>query len=439
MNYKEAIDYLYNSRPYGKIKYGLDRIIELLDRLGNPQNDYPVVHITGTNGKGSVASMLSHLFNEHGLSVGLNISPHIVDFRERIQLNNKFVSKTLVVDTLEQIIPVLKKMDSQGIEHAPSYFEVVTAMAFSIFKDQSIDIAVIEVGLGGRFDASNIIEKPLLSVITGVSLDHTRILGSSEEKIAIEKSQIIKQGRPLVNGVTRPCIRKIIEDKCAETKSKFWTFWKDFDINDTKMKLNKNEFNYHGEKEYTKLGLALNGEHQFKNAAVALKAFEVSTKELNISVEEEKLRKALKEVKWPGRFEVFNYSDRMVILDGAHNPDGAVRFRNNLEAYFESKNLFLLYGGLDDKDHKTTARYISPAIETVVITRVPSHRNVSPEKIFEEWKTIKKDAEYIDDYKSALEYLINYSEKDDVIICTGSLYLVSALRYYISGGTDNYD
>ncbi len=439
MNYSEAIDYLYNSRPYGKIKYGLDRIIELLNRLDNPQNKYPLIHITGTNGKGSVAAMLSHLCSEHELTVGLNISPHIVDFRERIQINNRFISKKMVVDTLEQIMPVLKKMDSQGMEHAPSYFEVVTAMAFSIFRSQKVDIAVIEVGLGGRFDASNIVESPLVSVITGVSLDHTRILGSTEEKIATEKSQIIKRGRPLVNGVTRPCIRKIIEDKCAEAKSKYWTFWKDFDFSDPKLKLNENEFNYHGKKEYSKLRLSLNGEHQFKNAAVALKAFEVGTCELNKSIEEDKLRKALRNVKWPGRFEPFKHSDRLIVLDGAHNPDGAICFRNNLETYFGSKNLFLLYGGLDDKDHKTTARYISPAVENVVITRVPSHRSVCPEKVYQEWKTIKNDVSYVDDYKDALEYLIKKSKKQDVIICTGSLYLISALRYYISGGTENYD
>lgn len=439
MNYDEALDYLYNSRPYGKIKYGLDRIIELLNRLGNPQNNYPIIHITGTNGKGSVAAMLSHLFTEHGFNTGLNISPHIVDFRERIQINNKFVSKELVVDTLEQIIPVLREMDSRGAEYAPSYFEVVTAMGFSIFKSQKVDISIIEAGLGGRFDASNIVETPLISVITGVSLDHTRILGSSEEKIATEKSQIIKYRRPLVNGVTRPCIRKIIEEKCAETESSFWTFWKDFSISNTKMKLNKNEFTYHGDKDYNKLNLALNGEHQFKNAAIALKAFELSAKELGFLVSEEKMRRALKVVKWPGRFEVFNYSDRMIVLDGAHNPDGAIRFRSNLERYFGSKNIFLLYGGLDDKDHKTAARYISPAVENAVVTRVPNRRNVSPEKIYKEWKSVKKDVAYIDDYKSALDYLIESSNKDDVIICTGSLYLVSALRYYISGGTDNYD
>ncbi|MFW6120047.1 MAG: bifunctional folylpolyglutamate synthase/dihydrofolate synthase [Petrotogales bacterium] len=439
MNYSEAIDYLYNSRPYGKIKYGLDRIIELLNRLDNPQNNYPLIHITGTNGKGSVAAMVSHLFSEHGLTVGLNISPHIVDFRERIQINNRFISKEMVIDTLEQIMPVLKKMDSQGMEHAPSYFEVVTAMAFSIFRSQKVDIAVVEVGLGGRFDASNIVEKPLVSVITGVSLDHTRILGSTEEKIATEKSQIIKRGRPLINGVTRPCIRKIIEDKCEETNSKYWTFWKDFDFSDPKLKLNENEFNYYGKKEYSKLRLSLNGEHQFKNAAVAIKTFEVSASELNKSTVEEKLRKALRNVKWPGRFETFKHSDRLIILDGAHNPDGAIRFRNNLEAYFVRKSLFLLYGGLDDKDHKTTARYISPAVENVVITRVPSHRNVFPEKIYKEWKNVKKDISYVDDYKDALEYLINKSKKQDVIICTGSLYLISALRYYISGGTENYD
>lgn len=439
MNYNEALDYLYKSRPYGKIKYGLDRIIELLNRLDNPQNDYPIIHITGTNGKGSVAAMLSHLFSEHGLKVGLNISPHIVDFRERIQINNTFISKKLLVNTLEQILPVLKGMDSQGIEYTPSYFEVVTALAFSIFKIQTVDIAVVEVGLGGRFDASNIIKKPLVSVITGVSLDHTRILGSTEEKIAAEKSQIIKNGRPLVNGVTRPCIRRIIEEKCAETKSEFWTFWKDFNTSNTKMKLNENEFNYHGEKEYSNLKLALNGEHQFKNAAVALKTFELSSKGLGFTVKTEKLKRALKKVKWPGRFEIFNYSDRTVVLDGAHNPDGAIHFRNNLEAYFGSKNILLLYGGLDDKDHKTTAQYISPAVKKVVVTKVPSHRNTSPKKIFEEWKSVKKDAKYIDDYKTAFEEIIRDSEKGEIIICTGSLYLVSALRYYISGGTDNYD
>ncbi|MGC9321618.1 MAG: bifunctional folylpolyglutamate synthase/dihydrofolate synthase, partial [Kosmotogaceae bacterium] len=180
--YAEAVQYLYNSRPYGKIKYGLYRIRELLEHLGNPQESYPIVHITGTNGKGSVAAITRSILTSHGFKTGLNVSPHITSFRERIQVDGRYISEDDVCKTLRKLQPFLEKMDRKGEEYAPSFFEVVTAMSFLYFKEQKCDAVVLEVGLGGRFDASNVIDSSLVSVITSVGLDHTAILGDTEEK-----------------------------------------------------------------------------------------------------------------------------------------------------------------------------------------------------------------------------------------------------------------
>jgi len=273
--YAEAVQYLYNSRPYGKIKYGLYRIRELLERLGNPQESYPIVHITGTNGKGSVAAITRSILTSHGFKTGLNISPHITSFRERIQVDGRDICEDDVCKTLRKLEPFLEKMDRKGEEYAPSFFEVVTAMSFLHFREQKCDAVVLEVGLGGRFDASNVIDSSLVSVITSVGLDHTAILGDTEEKIAKEKSGIIKFNSPVVSGITRPAIRRIVSETAGRLNAPTFFYEKDFNAQGIDYAINNNTFDYRGDKTIRNLRFRLNGEHQIVNAAVAIKATEI--------------------------------------------------------------------------------------------------------------------------------------------------------------------
>ena len=428
--YSEAIQYLYNSRPYGKIKYGLFRIRELLERLGNPQESYPIVHITGTNGKGSVASIVRTLFTSHGLKAGLNISPHITTFRERIQVDGEYISEDAVSRILESMEPALKKMDEKGEEYAPSFFEVVTAMSFLYFKQLACDIVVLEVGLGGRFDASNVISSSIVSVITSVGLDHTGILGDSEEKIAVEKSGIIKVNSPVVSGITRPAIRRVVSETAKSMGSPTFFIGKDFNAYGREYKLDSNVFDYEGTNVYYDLITNLNGEHQVANAAVALKTFETAFDRVGKSVDENRLRKTLKNVIWPGRFEVFSVLSKTVILDGAHNPDASRILRKTVERYFAGEKLTLLFGSLDDKDYESNIRTLSSITDRVVVCRVPNHRSLHPEEVANTWRRYCDQVSFVDSHEAALETVLQTSEK--ILVC-GSLYLVSATRNILTG------
>ena len=435
MNYKESIEYLYNSRPYGKIKYGLFRIKELMDRIGNPQDSYPVIHITGTNGKGSVAAMITSVLAQMGLKVGLNISPHIISFRERFQINGQLISKSKVVSLLEYIMPHLNKMDKKEEDFAPSFFEVVTAMAFHYFRQEKVDVAVIEVGLGGKYDASNVIKKPLVSVITTVGLDHRKILGNTENEISKEKAGIIKPGAPVVSGVTRPVIRRVIEKIAKENGADTYFFWRDFYVQPQKMSIGHNLFNYVGENHHNDLPLSLNGAHQYQNAAIAIKTLEIASKRVNMKLSSDILKKGLSKVQWPGRFELLKAFGKGIILDGAHNPDGTRTFVESVRNYFGNQKIRLLFGVLDDKDYMNNIRLLSPISSEVIVTKVSSHRSTSPEKVFREWKKYVDNVIYIENPEIAFYELLN-TEKP-VVFCVGSLYLVSEIRQAILGGKEN--
>ncbi|HDP78676.1 MAG TPA: bifunctional folylpolyglutamate synthase/dihydrofolate synthase [Mesotoga infera] len=428
--YAEAIQYLYNSRPYGKIKYGLYRIRELLERLGNPQESYPIVHITGTNGKGSVATIARSILTTHGFRTGLNISPHITTFRERIQVDGSDISEDDVCETLRKLEPSLEKMDRKGEEYAPSFFEVVTAMSFLHFKEKKCDAVVLEVGLGGRFDASNVIDSSLVSVITSVGLDHTAILGDTEEKIAKEKSGIIKYNSPVVSGITRPAIRRIVSETAGRLDAPAFFYQKDFDAYGREYNINKNTFDYRGKKSIRNLRIRLNGEHQIANAAVAIKATEIGLEKIGNGVDERRLREALENVRWPGRFEVFSVNSKTVVLDGAHNPEAAKVLRRTVERYFPDEKITLLFGSLDDKDYESNIKTLSNITDRVIVCRVPNHRSVHPERVADTWRKYCSFVDLVESHEAAFETALCTSEK--ILVC-GSLYLVSEIRNSLTG------
>lgn len=428
--YAEAVQYLYNSRPYGKIKYGLYRIRELLERLGNPQESYPIVHITGTNGKGSVAAITRSILTSHGFKTGLNVSPHITSFRERIQVDGRDISEDDVCKTLRKLQPFLEKMDRKGEEYAPSFFEVVTAMSFLYFKEQKCDAVVLEVGLGGRFDASNVIDSSLVSVITSVGLDHTAILGDTEEKIAKEKSGIIKFNSPVVSGITRPAIRRIVSETAGRLNAPTFFYEKDFNSQGVNYAINNNTFDYRGDMTIRNLRFRLNGEHQIVNAAVAIKATEIGLEKLGNGLDEKCLRDGLESVRWPGRFEVFSIHSRTVVLDGAHNPEAAKVLRKTVERYFPDEKITLLFGSLDDKDYESNIRTLSKITDRVIVCRVPNYRSVHPERVADTWRKYCSFVDLVESHEAAFETALSTSEK--VLVC-GSLYLVSEIRNSLTG------
>lgn len=431
-DYQIALDYLYRTRPYGKIKYGLYRIEELLDRLGNPQEQYPTVHIAGTNGKGSVAVLLKAISQAHGLRTGLNISPHVVSFRERIQIDGEYISEEDVCDTLNDIIPHLEQMDSKGYEFAPSFFEVVTAMTFQYFFKQRIDLAIIEVGLGGRLDASNILKRPAATVITSVALDHMNILGKTEEEIAFEKSGIIKPLSPVVSGITRPAIRHKVQEKADELSAPVSFIDRDFGVSCRSLQLGSNLFDYWGDRKIVSLETALNGVHQVRNCGIAINAFGLAMSEIGRNAEEGPIRKALRCVRWPGRFEIFEQDSQIIILDGGHNPDAARNLRESLQMHFPGHDFDFVFGSLDDKDYASAIRLMAPIARNVYVSRIDNHRSKSPERVFDKWLEYTKNVRLFENSRQALTSAIANSNGDP-LVCWGSLYLVSELRAILTG------
>ncbi len=431
-DYRTALDYLYKSRPYGKIKYGLYRIEELLDRLGNPQEQYPVVHIAGTNGKGSIASLLKSMAQSHGMKTGMNISPHVISFRERIQVDREFISEEDVCSTLGEIIPHLEKMDRKGEEYAPSFFEVVTAMTFLFFQRQHVDLAVVEAGLGGRLDASNVLKNPVATVITSVALDHMNILGSIEEQIAAEKCGIIKPFVPVVSGVTRPCIRRQVKERAQTLASPVSFIDRDFGISNAVLRLNANRFDYWGEEGITSLETSFNGIHQLRNCAIAINTFQKSMTKTRGNVQKDLVNRALKDIHWPGRFEILEYSSRKIILDGGHNPDAARNLRMTLETYFPGQSFDFIFGILDDKDFVGAIDVMAPIARNVYVSKIDNHRCTNPQRSYDYWMKLGKSVRMFDDSHKALLAALQDPEELP-LVCWGSLYLVSELRAIMTG------
>ena len=305
--YDQALSYLYGLQKFG-MKFGLSKTENLLQAFGRPQDQLKLIHIAGTNGKGSVAAMAASIFSRAGYRVGLYTSPHLVDFRERFQINGRLIPPGETLDLIREV------RERTNPEEPPTFFELVTAMALIYFARKKVDLAIIEVGLGGRLDATNII-RPRVTAITTLSLEHQEYLGNTLRQIAWEKGGIIKPGIPLVSGVTQPAAREVISRLCREKGAPLFLAGRDFQTR----KIAGGRFNYTGfGKVYQGLRNKLLGPHQIRNAGLALSLVNLWPVE-GKNLSEDSIREGLLRVNWPGRMEVWTERPR-IVLDGAHNP-----------------------------------------------------------------------------------------------------------------------
>lgn len=406
-----------NSLGLHKVKPGLERIKGLLNTLGNPQDKVPGIIIAGTNGKGSVAAAIASILSAQGYKVGLYTSPHLISITERIKINDGQISKP----DLNSILMELKEVEEK-LQIEPSYFEIITAAAFLYFAREKVDFNVLEVGLGGRWDATNVIT-PLLSVITNITLEHTEYLGDTIAAISAEKACIIKPSIPIITAAEGEAFN-VIEQKSIENASPLLRYGKDFFINSD----SSDSFHYKGIlRDLRNLKSNLKGSYQTKNFALAIAAIGILEKNRYVSITQESIRDGLSNIIWGGRFEILR-DNAPLIIDSAHNPGAAKSLVDSLVDTYPNTKFVFLVGMLDDKGHSNFLKEISSITEKLMITRVPSERTAYTQEL----KTLAQehidDIEIIEDYEAAYSTVLNLNRPSCI---TGSLYLVGAIKNLI--------
>jgi dihydrofolate synthase/folylpolyglutamate synthase len=389
-----------------------------LSLFGEPHRTFPSLHVAGTNGKGSTAAMLHRILSLAGYRTGLYTSPHLVSFTERVRIGDQEISPIEVVELAQEVL------DGAATADVPlTFFEFVTVMAFVYFSRRRIDVAVVEVGLGGRLDATNLI-RPLVSLITSISRDHEAYLGSDLLSIAREKGGIIKPGIPLVCGQMDPNVTQLLENIAKSQGSRAFFLGRDFEF----MLKPGGLFDYKSERCcYRSLSVALRGRHQRANSAVALRTLEAVADGFALS--EAALRQGLATVKWPGRFEIM--SERpAIILDGAHNGEGVKALVEEIESYREGRNVKLLFAAMEDKDSRLMLRMLEAVAEEVVLTRVRMERCADPHRLAHHLSA-GVSHRVIEDPELAVQALLESARPDDIVLVAGSLYLLGEVRPWL--------
>lgn len=428
MDYREAMDYIANTSKFG-MNFGLERVEKILELLGKPQKQIKCIHIGGTNGKGSTTAMISSVLKEQGYTVGMYTSPFLQEFEERIQINGVNISKQDLAQVTTEIKEVIKKVIELGYDN-PTQFEIITAIMFYYFSIKRVDYAVIEVGLGGRLDATNVIN-PILTIITSISFDHMNILGNTLEEIAGEKAGIIKKDSTVLCYPQEKEVLKVIEKKCIETKSQLRVVSK----NDIKgVIIDKKEFfqylmiNIEGKE--IKIKLPLLGEHQINNCDVAINAF-YALRDKGIEISEKAIFDGIAKVKWIGRMEVLS-KEPLVVIDGAHNIDGIKKLNSSLKNYLDYKNLILIIGMLGDKEVDKMIDEITKYAEYVIVTEPHNERAESSDSLYNKIKSRGIKCFSIEDYKEAYDKGRELMKKDDLLLICGSLYMIGDMRKVIT-------
>ena len=423
--YEQTIEWLYNLHLFG-IKFGLKKIKKLLEYLDNPQNSLRIIHIGGTNGKGSVCALLGSILDRAGFKVGVNTSPHLTEFTERIQINGKQISKSEVIEYTNLLADIRERINTETDLGYATYFEVVSAMALKYFADNNVEYVVLEVGLGGTYDATNIVS-PIITVLTDIDLDHTEHLGNTLTSVAKNKAGIIKSKIPVITSNTHSEVLNVISSTCAAHQSKCFKLGEDFQFEILESNLNGLRFNYNGMNlKYSDLHLPLLGLHQGVNAALALGVIDLLTEQEDLEISEGTISQGLQDTSWSGRLEVIQNSP-IVLLDGAHNPAGARALKNALKM-FEYKELYLVFGCSEEKDIKSLVLELAPLAKKMIITQADIRRAAEPKMILKQMEDYDLETEIIIPVQAAVKSALSQAQNDDLICVCGSLFIVGEAR-----------
>jgi dihydrofolate synthase / folylpolyglutamate synthase len=439
--YQETVAYLYALQKHG-IKLELDNSFRLMELMDNPHRKFRAVHVAGTNGKGSTSAFVAGVLMAAGCRVGLYTSPHLVSFTERIRINGTPIPEARVVELAQRVRDAYYLLPAGDGSSAmsPTFFEVTTAIAFTYFAEESIDLAVIEVGMGGRLDSTNVI-KPLVSVITNIDLEHTEFLGDTLERIAREKAGIIKPGVPVVTGAEQPEVIGVIEREASAQGARVARLGKDF-FADYAGPGPDLVFDYHGiAASYRGLRLKMLGRYQISNACLALAAVEC-LRDAGVVVDEKAMWRGLEQTRWEGRMErVAERPD--VYLDGAHNPASAKKLaalvRELMPTY---RRLILVIGVLGDKDYRGIVDELAPLADQVVVTKPQYSRALDVQILAAEISKLHAPVFTKATVSEALSQALDCASADDLILVTGSLYVVGDARAFFlgeAGGTGAFD
>jgi len=450
--YQSAMDYLYSfvdysmtrALRYSPEKFDLGRMAALMEALGDPQKDYPCLHIAGTKGKGSTAAFCASVLINAGHKVGLYISPHLEDYTERIQVNGKSISQVELVNLVEYIKPFVVRIP------ALTTFEITTALGFIYFSRQKVDLMVVEVGLGGRLDATNIIT-PVVSIITALSLDHMNVLGNTLSEIAGEKCGIIKPGVPVVSSPQPTEALEVIRERAKAAGSTLTIVGRDILLEPVNHNLEGQDFYI---KNVTagdsgKIGahrglasgqpelfhIPLLGAHQMDNAATAFAALEICD-QIGLPVPLKAIKKGFRSVKWPGRFEIIS-KNPFVVVDSAHNLDSARRLRQTLDDYLPGKEILLIFGASEDKDVLGILENLAPRIKRVYATKSEHPRALDPREIARQCLKLNIDVVVVDTVEESLALACRNSGDTKVILATGSIFIAAAVKMIYRNGRMN--
>lgn len=443
-DYSDAIDYLYNLQKHG-IKLGLDNIGRLLRLLGNPHDSFRSVHVAGTNGKGSTSAMIASVLRASGLSVGLFTSPHLVSFTERIRVDEKEITEAEVVALTNEIREIIESFRPQAGEAerdifdelSPTFFEFVTAMGFLYFKRKGIQWAVVETGMGGRLDATNVLS-PKVSVITRIGLDHREFLGDTLREIAGEKAGIIKRGVPVVSASQEPEALSVIAERTAAEGTRLSVFGRDFSAGFLESDMNGVLISYNGEARFERLRVPLCGRHQVENAAVALRAVELLRQE--IPLDDRAVAEGLGSTRWPGRLELIRQEGKAfdILIDGAHNPAAAAALAGSLRDLYQPAygRIILVLGIMADKDINGILEPLLPLASEVIFTKPEYARAAEPALLAERARSLGYCATEAASITEALKEASGRAashEKRSLVVVTGSFYTIGEAKTILSG------
>ncbi len=433
MDFKAAVDYIltfadYERIPRSAVVFDLRRIEQLLERLGNPQNAAKSVHIAGTKGKGSTAAMIASILTHSGYRTGLYTSPHLLNIRERIQVDGQLIAEDEFARLTAMIKPEVEAVNARGDFGALTTFEILTALAFACFREREIAYQVLETGLGGRLDATNVV-KPQVCVITSISYDHMDVLGDTLTKIAGEKAGIIKPGSIAVSAPQSPEAMKVIKDVCQQKGVRLVRVGNDVAWQRKSFCPEGQSFEIQGLRDEYQLSVPLVGEHQLENAAAAVAAAEVLA-ELGARITRKTIARGIAHVSWPGRLQILRRKP-WVIVDGAHNGDSMRRLVVALKQYFSFGKAVVIFGASSDKNIAAMVAELVSFPDRVIVTCSHHPRALAVERLVDEFSKQGMMPETSENVATAVARSLSIAGPDDLICATGSLFLVAEVMEYM--------